>query len=107
VNGVPKKYTRMTVADLIDKYLNDYEDNVRLGRSKEIDMSLLASSPIASIETQQLDSGTYIRHIKKRLATGIKPQTANNDIVWIGVSNDFDGIMSDNLHSRMLNVEIE
>jgi len=85
VNGVPKKYTRMTIADLIDKYLHEYEHNFRLGRSKEMDMKLLASSSVASIETQLLDSGTYIRHIKKRLGTGIKPQTANNDIVWIGV----------------------
>lgn len=85
VNGIPKKYDRMTIAELIDKYVHDYKDNVRMGRSKAMDLNALSLTGIALIETQDLNSGIYIDHVKKRLATGVKPQTANNDIVWIGV----------------------
>lgn len=85
VNGIPKKYARMTIAELIDRYVGDYEDNVRLGRSKRMDLNKLALSAIAQVQTQNLNSGAYIDHIKTRLGTGVKPQTVNNDIVWMGV----------------------
>jgi len=85
VNGLPAKNSHLTLSDLIDNYINEYTDVLRLGRSKKMDFKKLQAAPICSISCHEVTSGKLVQHIKQRLATGIKPQTANNDIVWINV----------------------
>lgn len=85
VNGIPKKNEGMTLADLIENYISEYSEVLRFGRSKEMDFKRLKNEPISHIACKELTSGKLIDHIKKRVKSGVKPQTANNDIVWINV----------------------
>ncbi|MGV6809010.1 MAG: hypothetical protein ACWA5U_03965, partial [bacterium] len=86
VNGIPKKAKpEVTLHLLIANYVENYGDKVRMGRSKRSDLNRLMSYEISQLDVNQLSSSTYINHIKNRLDSGVKPQTASNDIIWIGI----------------------
>lgn len=71
------------VKDLIDLYIRDYGDG--FGRSKLSDLKFLKKCQIANEAAAQLTCEQLVDHIRWRLASGVKPQTANNDLIWLGV----------------------
>lgn len=99
VNGIPeqqhKNQPRVTLNSLIDDYVENYGNKVRMGRSKKSDLNRIKDYKIASTDINKLSSATYIEHIKNRLDDGVKPQTARNDVIWIGILLKF-GIATQN-----------
>lgn len=73
----------ITLGDLIRRYLGEFCEGY--GRSKLADLNRLARSEIATLPADSLQSSDYVQHTQARLATGVKPQTANNDLAWLRV----------------------
>ena len=71
--------------DLIEIYLEKFPGG---GRTKIYDLRRLQTYAIAAIDARELNTGHLIQHIQWRLNPGkpftaCKPQTANNDLVWL------------------------
>lgn len=77
--GLLSRPTSVTFAELIDRYLAEYNPD---GRTKVMDMKYLRSRPLCSRNVYELTSGDYLEHIKERAQT-VKPQTIINDLVWL------------------------
>lgn len=73
----------ITLGDLVRRYLDEFCEGY--GRSKLADLNRLARSEIAALPADSLQSSDYVQHIQQRLASGVKPQTANNDAAWLRV----------------------
>ena len=104
VNGLPKKGQDYTLAQLIESYMSDFGDKVRMGRTKQSDLNKIKTYEIASKIISTLTSADYIRHIKGRLDGGVLPQTAHNDIVWMHIVIKF-GIAAFNLKADLHELE--
>lgn len=100
VNGIPSKAKDYTLEALIDKYITEFGDNVRMGRTKLSDLQKIKTFEIARRNASTLTSADYISHIKARLDTGILPQTAKNDMIWIAIILKF-GIAACNLKASL------
>lgn len=85
VNGLPKEEKPVTLAELAHSYLTDYADNVRMGNSKRQSLVRISDYAICKKPVHKLEAGDYIKHAKGRMLEGVKPQTVNDDLVWLGV----------------------
>jgi integrase len=70
----------LSIKDVIQAYINDYNPE---GRTKRFDLLKLQRLDIAKIDVHTLNAKDLIRHIKQR-NTECKPQTAAQDLVWLG-----------------------
>ena len=104
VNGIPDRNELITLADLIDSYIDEYSGVLRFGRTKRLDFNKLKNEEISQIPYGEITSGRLIQHINQRLSTGVLPQTANNDIVWINVLLKF-GIATFDLSVDLSQIE--
>lgn len=82
--GALDRKPKDTVADLIDRYVLEFEPVMRWRRSKAIDLDRLKRHDIASRVAATLTAQDLIEHIQKRVAAGAAPSTAGNDLVWLG-----------------------
>lgn len=73
------------VGDLIQRYIDEFVVPGNYGRSKLFDLQKLLKADIAELPADALQSLDYVQHIRQRLGQGVKPQTANNDLVWLRV----------------------
>jgi integrase len=104
IHGIKGQGIELTIAELSAKYIEDYTGQVRMGRSKLADLKRLQTYPIAQIPASQLNSTHYIDHVRQRLKQA-KPQTVNNDIVWIQTLLKF-GIAAYKLEAKLEQIEV-
>ena len=104
IHGIKGQGTELTIAELSAKYIDDYADQVRMGRSKLADLKRIQSYDIAQIPASQLNSTHYIEHVRQRLKKA-KPQTVNNDIVWMHTLLKF-GIAAYKLDVKLEQIEV-
>lgn len=74
-----------TVGDLIRRYIDEFAPPGKYGRSKQFDLQKLLTADIAGYQADTLQASDFVDHIRWRLGQGVKPQTANNDLVWLRV----------------------
>lgn len=79
------KAASYTLGDLIQRYIDEFVAGGRFGRSKQFDLQKLLKTDIAAVGLDTLQTSDLVQHIRRRLEEGVKPQTANNDLVWIRV----------------------
>jgi integrase len=77
-------YTRkayLPIGDVIRQYMNEFPPT---GRSKNFDLTKLLERDIAKLNVHKLTAKDLIKHIRERNKE-CKPQTAANDLIWLGV----------------------
>lgn len=74
-------YKKITVGDLIQRYLDEYGEE--FGKSKKSNLNLILRWDIADIVAIELTSGDIVRYIKERGANGAAPPTCLNDVIWL------------------------
>ncbi len=77
----------ITVGQVLKTYQEDFAAVRQSGRSKNADLDRLQKASIAGYDAIELTSGQIIGHLMDRLNIDkVKPQTANNDLVWLRVA---------------------
>lgn len=77
----------VTVGEVLKCYQDEFGALRQSGRSKDAELKRLQRAEIAGIDAIHLTSSDLISHLMDRLShDGVKPQTANNDLVWIRVA---------------------
>lgn len=74
------RHRGITVGSLIERYQKEFGDN--FGRSKKAHLDYMLTFDLAQLDALELQPGQIVSHIMGRLKT-VKPQTANNDIIWL------------------------
>ncbi|SCC19296.1 site-specific integrase [Gilliamella intestini] len=84
--GIPQKndITKLTLGNLLDKYLSDPNLGEKAGRTKRYVIQMIINSDIANIKLSDLKTHHIIEHCRARAASGTKPATINHDISYIG-----------------------
>ena len=78
--NVYAKKDYLPVRDVIGRYIKEFAPE---GRTKNADLNALMKRDIAVIDVHKLTSKDLIKHIRQRNLE-CKPQTAANDLVWLG-----------------------
>lgn len=83
--GVPPKndITKLTLRDLLAKYLSDPNLGGKAGRSKQYSIQMLIDSDIASIKLNDLKTHHIIDHCRARASNGTKPVTVSQDVSYL------------------------
>lgn len=76
---------RMTLGELVGKYVDEYGNHDRWGRTKKADIARLKGSAIAELPLDQVTAKVLIEHVRLRRQQGAGPATALNDLIWLGV----------------------
>ena len=79
--AVYDKKEYLSIRSLIERYIKEFKPE---GRSKNADLKALMNRDIASIDVHKLEAKDLIKHIRFR-NTQCQPQTATNDLIWLGV----------------------
>ncbi|WP_026601493.1 site-specific integrase [Methylomonas sp. 11b] len=79
-NDVYGRKDRLPLGQVIEQYIEEFRPT---GRSKLADLTKLIKHDIAKLDVHDLKAGDLIKHVKQR-NTECLPQTAGNDLVWIG-----------------------
>ena len=74
------RHRGVTVGSLIERYQKEFGDN--FGRSKQAHLEYMRTFDLAELDALELQPSEIVSHIMGRLKT-VKPQTANNDIIWL------------------------
>jgi integrase len=85
MGGAIARRTTTTLGKLIDKYIVEFEEIGKWGRTKRADLIKLKTYDIASLAPNELTCDVLVDHVRRRRASGIGPATALNDLVWVGV----------------------
>lgn len=72
----------LTVGQVLQWYLDDYNDQDQFGRSKLATLQALLRTPLADLRAMSLTPGDIIQHIRERRRT-VSSSTALNDIIWL------------------------
>jgi len=78
-SGVYKSRPKLTVGEVISLYVDEFKPT---GRSKAFDLGKLQTRDIARFDVHTLSAKDLIKYIRQR-NTECKPQTANNDLIWL------------------------
>jgi len=70
----------LPIKDILARYLKEFKPE---GRTKQYELMRLQGQQIAKIDIHKVNARDFIKHIKMR-NTECKPQTAANDLVWLG-----------------------
>lgn len=79
--SIYKKRDHLPLRKVIEQYIRDFQPT---GRTKYADLTALAKRDIALKNVHTLTSKDLIAHIRERNKECL-PQTAHNDLIWIGV----------------------
>jgi len=71
----------LSIRSLIEMYIKEFRPE---GRTKNADLKALMVRDISSIDIHKLEAKDLIKHIRFR-NTECQPQTATNDLIWLGV----------------------
>lgn len=78
-------HSRVTVGDLIKRYVDEFEDLGRFGRSKLHALRQLQASDLARTAAVSLSQSDVVDHVRTRRLSGAGAATVNNDVVWLRV----------------------
>ena len=83
--GLPQKndITKLTLGNLLSKYLSDPNLGEKAGRTKRYVIQMLIESDIANIKLSELKTHHIIEHCRGRIATGTLPATVSHDVSYI------------------------
>lgn len=79
----PDDVTKLTVRDLLFKYINDPELGGKVGRTKKYVLDMLFDSDIAKVSLSDLSVNHVIEHCRERAAAGAGPSTVNHDVSYL------------------------
>ncbi|WP_348945271.1 hypothetical protein ABHF33_01295 [Chitinibacter sp. FCG-7] len=79
-----RKLKGLTVAGLIDRYIKFVEQDKKIGESKQSVLGILARSRLGALSLVDLNAAHIIAHCRDRRAQGAKPQTVNQDVIYLG-----------------------
>lgn len=79
------KHNKVTLSELIDRYVDEYGTVVRFERSKSAGLAYLQKTELGNKTAFELTSDVLIDHIRQRRNEGVSGSTANNDLVWLRV----------------------
>lgn len=85
--GAVEKANRkgVTVKQMIDRYLREYEKLRPLGKTKRATLKAIGESWLGEVEDQQLTSQKLVDYAMDRIEKdGIQPQTVGNDLAHLG-----------------------
>lgn len=97
-HGIPdiNDTDRITLRDLITRYINDPNLGGKAGRTKKYVLNMLVDSDIANISLADLTTHHIIEHCRLRAASGAGPSTLGHDISYLrsvlGVAKPIYGI---------------
>tara|TARA_R100000687_G_C6438807_1_gene159449 strand:- start:363 stop:1421 length:1059 start_codon:yes stop_codon:yes gene_type:complete len=86
VPGALERLTRVgvSVGQVLQWYLDDYDGVNKFGRSKNTSLNQLINDPeLAGLDAMSLTSGQMVAHARRRLGNGAGPATVNNDFIWL------------------------
>jgi len=75
-----------TIADVIQWYMDDFQQHRTFGRSKLNSLEFLMKHPFSQTDALGLTSQQLIAHAYARARNGAGPSTINNDFVWIRIA---------------------
>ncbi|MCX8727011.1 tyrosine-type recombinase/integrase [Gilliamella sp. B2838] len=83
--GIPEKndVTKLTVGNLLSKYLSDPNLGEKAGRTKRYVIKMLIESDIANIKLADLKTHHIIEHCRSRIESGTQPATVSHDVSYI------------------------
>ncbi|OCG08842.1 integrase [Gilliamella sp. wkB178] len=83
--GIPQKndITKLTLGNLLSKYLSDPSLGEKAGRTKRYVIQMLIESDIANIKLSELKTHHIIEHCRGRVAAGTLPATVSHDVSYI------------------------
>ncbi len=70
------------IAQLIDRYVEEFRDIQEWGRSKQSNLELLKKL-IGHWDATALTTDQLVEHIRQRRLSGTGPATVNNDLIWL------------------------
>lgn len=82
--GAMEARSTQTVGELIDRYTREFESVSKWKRTKSADLKRLQAHGIAGKVAVRLTSSDLVQHVQERLAGGVSPATAGNDLAWLG-----------------------
>ncbi|WP_324029243.1 tyrosine-type recombinase/integrase [Pantoea sp. JZ2] len=84
-NGVPTANgsDKMTVGDLIRRYINDPNLGGKAGRTKRYVLDMLIDCDIAAKTLTELSTSHVIEHCRQRSGAGAGPSTVNHDVSYL------------------------
>jgi integrase len=83
LNGIAEQEKIVTLAELLDMYINDADLWKGTGRTKRYVIQMLRDCPIASTFSNELKSSDLIAHCKMRRAAGAGVATIYHDIAYL------------------------
>ncbi len=94
VTGVVTQTT--TWGDAAEHHLAYLESQDKLKRTKRTTIEFLLRQPIADVLLSEMNSKIIIAHLRDRIINdGVKPQTVNNDLAYIGSVMRYAAVMLD------------
>lgn len=84
-NGVPSEnnLAKMTVGDLLKRYINDPNLGGRAGRTKRHVLNMLIDCEIADVPLAELSTNHVIEHCRHRNGSGATPSTVKHDVSYL------------------------
>ena len=80
----PNDVNKLTVGELIYKYINDPQLGGKAGRTKAYVLNMLLDSDLSKLPLTELSVNHIIEHCRYRSATGASPSTVNHDVSYLG-----------------------
>lgn len=77
------KYSKVTVGNIVQRYIDNFRPEGGWGRSKEFDVKKLLTYPLAKKSAIDLSTKDLIAHAKWRKEGNTGPATIANDYVWL------------------------
>lgn len=84
-NGLPRDddASKITVGELLRRYINDPSPGGKAGCTKSYVLNMLADCDIADISLSELSTAHIIGHCRQRNGTGASPSTVNHDVSYL------------------------
>lgn len=79
-----RKLKGVTIAKLIERYIAFVEQDKKIGDSKRSVLGILQRSRLGELPLAELSTAHIIAHCRDRRAQGTKPQTVNQDVIYLG-----------------------
>lgn len=78
------EFSRYTVKNAIDEYVDAYEKLQNWGRTKRTTLEFIRKK-IGDWDATEITTGRLVSYITERRNEGAGPSTANNDLIWLQV----------------------
>ncbi|MGL4603638.1 MAG: tyrosine-type recombinase/integrase [Iodobacter sp.] len=79
-----RKISKLTVGDLLSRYVEEVGDVQKFGRTKRYVLLNMLKKPLAKKLVSNLTPADVVEHCKLRLAEGAGPSTIAQDVIYLG-----------------------